>query len=184
MVATTNVWYQRHAGMGVCNLLSSVATGTELFAQVTGGTAYAALTEFVENVEVYGGGMDVEVINVCGITQKVLEKKPEMRKCSFDMVYSDSTKMLLNRLYGTAVTAPSGFVRYQGGEKTSSANRAKCAVGAQFTDGTNKVNCLLNNAWMTKYEGPKLNADDYAKVSIEFSCLAADYYEEDNLADS
>lgn len=183
MAAAYMIWYARHAAATIGATIASVVAGTALYGQVTGGPV---LTMRIENMEITGGDMPVEVINTFGITQLLNEKRPELRKIAFDLVFSDTSKSALTYLYGSALlTPPSGFLRYQGGEKaTTATHRTRCAVGVNFTDGTNVVNALLNNALMTGYGGPNQASDDYGKVRIEFACVAGDYYEEDNLADS
>lgn len=186
MTATSRVWYPRMGSVGACNTIASVVAGTSLYTQVTGGTAYLDITSFVLKLSPKDADMDVAPINTLGTTQKVDEKRPSMRVADVDLLYSDASKALIARLAGVAESSPpTGFTRYRLGEKSTVANhRALCALTWQFSDGTNIENHLMNNAYMTKFDGPDMSGEDYAKATIQFKCLAGDYYAEDNLADS
>lgn len=56
------------------------------------------------------------------------------------------------------------------------------AVAIQFTDGTNKMNFLLNNAVVTTVGGFKLEADGSAEQEIKVTCAPNDCWVEENFS--
>jgi hypothetical protein len=81
---------------------------------------------------------------------------------------------------GDTITSPVGYNRWQGGEKSSGGRSAK-AVSVQFTDGTNIVNCLLNDAYCTSREFGT-DAGGHVEETVTYKCLFKNYLEEDNIA--
>jgi hypothetical protein len=190
MTATEKVWYARNAMLCVCNTLASVTTNsaTGLYPQVTGGTVPYTMDTLIERVKIDPSPMEVEVINTLGAAQKVHEKRPEMTRGEMDLVYSDTSKALMARLYGAAVYSAAPVTTYQGGDKAIAANhRLRCAIAFRLTDTpafTFFDDALLNNAYVTKISDVGIGGDDYGKAKIEFACLAQDFYTQDNLGDS
>ncbi|MFA5158043.1 MAG: hypothetical protein WC451_02560 [Patescibacteria group bacterium] len=179
-------WYARHAYLQVADTLATVDPTKNLSGATQGVVAGQTFTNsvesrtLVENVEISEGDMDIEPLNTLGNTQKANEKRPTMYTVTMDMVFSDISRCFGKRLMGTEITGASGYTRYQGGEKaTTATHRAKCLVALQVMDGTNFDNALLNNAWVTKIER-KNGAEDYGKCTVTAKCLAQDYYEEFN----
>jgi len=188
MTAIEKVWFARHASVAVCDLLGSVTANlsTGLYPQVSGGSNVQVMTDMAENVSIDHAEMAVEVINTLGASQKVNEKRPAMVSGTMDIVYSNITKALIQRLTGLPITGGSAPTQtWVEGDKPITANhRLKCALSFRVTDGTYFDDVLLNNCYITKISDCGIAGDDYHKAKIEFSALAQDTYSQDNLSDS
>jgi hypothetical protein len=174
------IWEAREATVNISEFLSTVQTTSTLLAQV-GSTEY---TDRVKDVSVTGGERDVETIPLLGenasgySNQEIFQKSVgSLRECSMTMIYKDVD---ISQLGAGTVSTSSGastYKRIQGDQSLT-----KKAVLISFNDGTDYVNVLLNNAYVTKLGDLKIEADGHLTQEITFKCLAKDYYEEDNLS--
>jgi len=171
------VWY---AKQGAAKIVATALSNPEasedpIWTQAVAGTD---ITEIVKEIRISGGERDYSPIDVFGANQLGQHGRPTIMQISFTKVYQDPSTAGED-LMGDTITSPSGYNRYQGGEK-SSGDRVAKAVAVQFTDGTNIVNALLNNAYCTAREFGT-DASGHVEESVTYKCLFKDYLEEDNI---
>ena len=173
------LWEAREATVKIADAaLSTVEGSATLLSQV-------ANTDFsgeCKNISITGGERDLESIPTMGETsgyanQEVVQKSVgSLREISMTLIYKDNDV----GLFATGTVATSGsastYTRIQGDQDVTAR-----AVLVSFNDGSDYVNCLLNNAYSVKVGDIKLDADGHAEQEVVFKCLAKDYYEEDNL---
>jgi len=169
--------------------------------QTSGSGSIRTWTGRVTNVSIKGGSRDFKAKDTLGISQLAEHGRPEVITAEFSLIFENAqgAEYLSGIPFITTVTVTdytiggttftSTFSRWQYGEKsTSVADRPSLAVLFKLTDAvvsaSNKtVNCLLNNAYLTDRES-SLAADGSVEEKWTIKCLAQDYYEEDNFANS
>lgn len=165
------LWRAKLATLMIGSYVATVAT-TPLNVQVT-ATDYSAE---VKNVSISGAEADVSSVYTFGASAEGIqnaeteESNMTMREFTGTLVYKDADTALL---IGNTVAGPSGYTRTRG-----DTTRTKKAILLTFTDGTLRVSCLLNNAYITKIGDISLDAEGHAAQEIAAKCLALDYYEE------
>jgi hypothetical protein len=152
----------------------------------------------VTNVSIKGGSRDMKAVDTLGIHQLAQHGRPEIMTAEFSLILENAqgAEYLSGVPFITTITVPSytgtftsTFSRWQYGEKsTSASDRPSLAVLFRLTDAvataSNKtVNVLLNNAYLTNRE-MSLAADGSVEEKWTIKCLAQDYYEEDNFANT
>jgi len=174
-----SLWEAREATVKIGDTLATVEGSATLLSQVAG-------TDFsgeCKSIAITGGERDLESVPLLGTTdgytnQEVVQKSVgSLRELSLTLVYKDAD----TSLFATGTIATSGaastYTRIQGDQTVT-----QRAVIVSFNDGSDYVNCLLNDAYSVKIGDIKLDADGYAEQEIVFKCSSKDYYEEDNLA--
>jgi len=105
------VWYGKQAAVKIGTALTSVSTAQTLWNQVT-GTEYSGECK---ELTINPGEAAVDVLNVFG-SQLIEESRPELVRADFTMVFTDVD--IWGEIGWTSATAPSGFTRYVGTDKT------------------------------------------------------------------
>ena len=173
------LWWAPNAKMFVGSSLASVSGTSSLDDQVTS----TDFTAEIKEVSVTGGGRDVSKVDLMGNNQVMQFGRPELVECSFTLV-GLKAEQFSEFMFGTAITAPAGYTRYQGGEKANSSDdRQPKAVLIHLkddwsTDTTGDVALLLNKAYATDVPEYSFAADGTLEATCTFKCLAVNYYEE------
>jgi len=171
------IWEAREAQVNIGSSVTVGSTST-LLAQVSA----TDFTGRVKDVKISGGERDVESIPLLGedstgyANQEIFQKSVgSLREVSMTLIYTDSDISALGM--GTVATSgsASGYSRLQGDQALT-----QKAVLVSFNSGSNYVNVLLNNAYVTKLGDLSIEADGHLTQEVTLKCLAKDYYEEDN----
>lgn len=175
------IWEAREATVKIGSTLSSIAGSTTLLSQMSGGTEY---TGRVKDVKISGGERDVESIPLLGentsgyANQEIFQKSVgTLREISMTLIYQDIDISQLGAGTVSTTGSASGYKRIQGDQDLT-----QKSVLVSFNDGSDYVNVLLNNAYVTKLGDLSIEADGHLEQEITLKCLAKDYYEEDNLS--
>lgn len=181
-MASNKVWFAKDAVLKISGTPVTLGT-TDTVANLISSTG--TWSSRVKNVRIEQGTRDIEPINVMGVQQLKQENRPEIVSLTFNTAMypqglaTDATLFSFLFGVGTALTGSgAGYIRYQGGEKTSN-DRSDMAVlvtmsrpGGAVTD---TVHFLLNNATTTA--GPvTLDAEGHAEQEWTVKCLAVDFY--------
>lgn len=172
MAVTMKAWQGANAHVKIGAAVSGTpgTSGTDLWTQASG----TDFTNECKDLTINPGGHEVSVVNTYG-DQFVEEGRPGMVTADFTMVLTDVDIFGLS--FGSAATAPSGFVRYQGSDSTGARTlRAIAFRGSSSTKGT--LNILMNNAYITAQGEITLGAEGTGEQSISAACLLSDYYVE------
>lgn len=176
------IWEAREATVQIGEAITTIATSTTLLTQSSAATGETAYTDRIKDVSITGGERDVESVPFLGETsgasnQEIFQKSVgNLRECSMTLVYKDVDISLLGAGTISTTGSASGYKRIQGDQDLSTKS-----VLVSFNDGTDYVNVLLNNAYVTKMGDLKIEADGHFTQEVTFRCLASNYYEEDNL---
>lgn len=180
----TDYYDVRYKGTGSSyadGLLSRTDDGTtwtstatdDIYMKVFGGS----IADIVKEVRISGAERDAETVKFIGYNESLDEKRATIVEATFTAAFQN--KMIATMLCGTpALVTGTSYYRIRAGEK-SSADRVPKAMMFQLQSGSNFVNVLMNNAYMTTVED-SLAADGHMEQTFTFKCLAKDYYEEDN----
>lgn len=179
-MASQKVWFAKDAvlALGASQATPLIAAGLAL--AVTTST----WTGRIKNLKIEGAGRDISPINVMGLQQLKQRDRPTIVTCTFNTVMypmgSTAVDTTLNDFLfgkGAAVTSPSGYNRYQGGEKAT--DRDECALlitmsrpGAAVTD---TIIFLLNNADIVTGDITQ-DAEDHTQQEWVVKCLASDFW--------
>jgi hypothetical protein len=128
-------------------------------------------------VDITGGERDLVSQKLLGYNEARDLKRATPMVIKFNRIFQDIEEA--EWACGLPVTVTgTAYYRVQGGEKTSNDREAKCFL-LYWTDGTNHISILANNAYAS-LGPPKVSADNHAEVEVTLKCLAADYYYEDD----
>lgn len=172
-------WKARQVEIKIGDAVSPVVAGTELFSQVT---EIEGIEQVAKDVELATPEKDVESTlllgeNVDGAQNEIVEDSAPTE--------AEFTGTLLGNLIDleqfqltASATPPAGFTRYNFGTDRPAAG---VAIAIQFTDGTNTVTFLMNNARAVQIGGFSQEADGAAEAEFSFKCAAKDLYKEDDI---
>jgi len=174
------VWRARQTVLRVVNAVSVVTTAL-LDTTVSSG----AIESNVKNVTIVEPEGAIEKIDLLGETSGFqnaeLEYKP-YSMASITGTLTHSGDEVLETWFsgaGTAVPTTPTHHRYQAGDSTSGKTRIAAAFLVNLDDGTDEVNILLNNAYITKLGDRRIaSADGTWEQDFTAVCLPKDYYVE------
>ena len=129
-----------------------------------------------KEVSFSGGERDLEAVKLLGYQEVRNLKRSTVVSCSCTRIFQDMEEF--QWWGGTPVDVTGNYHRIISGEKASSDRLAK-AVLFHWTDGTNHISILMNNAYMTTGEY-SLSADGHVEVTTTIKCLASNFYYEDD----
>ncbi len=170
----------KHAYVKIGETLSSVASDTALWDQVSGTSIQGVMT----NMNFKEPEQDSEVTSLLGSdatgqqnqvkTYKGLSESELTGKLIVDD--AGTTLTLLGYKWDT-VSGPNGITRYQLGEAKSD----NVAIAFKLDNGTKTMTVLMNNATV-EVAGPSVNvdADGFAELEVRIKCLAKNTYVEHN----
>ena len=183
------LWRAPHAEVKV-DLASNVSITTSA-ALDTFFSSATSISGYMKNVTVIVPEGDVELVNFLGVTSSFqnaeLDQKPfGLAELSGTLVLghdevlegqTSHTHLFFGA--GTGVDT-NAFYRYQAGSITSGDfDRPESGWLINITDGTDEVNMVLDNAFITKYGDVKIDdADGHWEVDVTVKCKPADFYME------
>lgn len=171
------LWRAKQATILIGPALQTVSTTTDLRSQMTGAVDWSGR---VKDIEISGAEADVDSVFLFGSdafgrqNALITEEAMSMREFTGTLIFTDQDAAEL-ALSSRVRVGTTSYYRVQGDTP-----RSKKAILISFTDGTNVVNILLNNAYFTKIGDITLSAEGHAEQEITAKCLAKDYYEEAN----
>jgi len=172
------VWYARDSVVKVAEAISSIPTDAALDTATEWSSGYA-LHAVGKNITITEPEGSIDKIDLLGedannFQNAELDKKPfGLAKISGTLIL-DGDETLETYAYGSGTTISTTHTRYQAGD----GSRTACAFLVNLDDGTNEVNIVLNNAYITKIGDRKITADGHWEVDFEAVCLPKDYYVE------
>ena len=131
-----------------------------------------------KEVNFSGGERDLETQKLLGYQEVRNLKRATVRQVTCTRIFQDMEEF--RWAGGTPVDVTGSYHRIIDGEKASS-DRTSKAVLFKWTDGTNTISILMNNAYVTSGEY-SLSADGHVEVSVTIKCLASNFYYEDDFA--
>jgi len=173
------LWRAKQATIKIAETIASVSS-TVALNDATQQTSAVDFSGKIKSIDISGAESDVDSVFLFGKNSNgsqnsiTNESSTSMRELSGTLIYQDISASELGTSAKTAVGA-TGFNRIIGGT-----DRTLKSILITFTDGTNTVNVLMNDAYATKLGDIKLDAEGHAEQEITFKCLAQDYYEEDD----
>lgn len=148
------------------------ASGYDLYHVIyCGNTGHRA-----KSIEISGGERDMNTQKLLGYNEARDLKRATPITIKFTRIFQDIEEA--EWACGTPTIVTGAYYRVQGGEKSSS-DRTTKAMLLYWTDGTNHISVLANNAYAS-YTPPKISADNHAEVEATIKILASDYYYEDD----
>jgi len=136
------------------------------------------ITGKCKNVTIVEPEIDQEKIDLLGtdgnsFQNAALDAKPAtMAECSGTLVH-DGDEVLETFAYGSGTSISGGYTRYQVGD----GDKDDIGMLINLDDGSNEVNIVLDNAWITKLGDRKLDsADGHWEQDFTIKCLPKDYY--------
>lgn len=171
------LWRAKQAKILIGNALSSVNPDTDLKSQMSSAVEWSGR---VKDIEIAGAEADVDSVFLFGAdasgrqNAEITEEAMSMREFTGTLIFvdQDAAELALSQRVRVGSTS---YYRVQG-----DTTRSRKAILVTFTDGTNTVNILMNNALFTKIGDISLDAEGHAEQEITAKCLAKDYYEEAN----
>ena len=183
------LWRAPHAEVKV-DLASNITLTTSAALDTFFGSS-TSISGKLKNVSVVVPEGDVELINFLGVTSSF--QNTELDQKAFGLAELSGTLILghdevlegqtshTHLFFGAGVSINSGaHYRYQAGKITNGEFiRPDCAWLINITDGTDEVNMLLDNAFITKFGDVKIDdADGHWEVDVTVKCKPADFYME------
>lgn len=170
------LWKAKQATINIGNPIATLSSSATIDSQMSGAVDWSGV---VKGIEIGGAEADVDSVFLFGSTNgaqnaETDEENMSMREFTGTLIFTDRAAMALATGAGTSVGS-TGYTRVSG-----DTTRSKKAISIEFTDGTNHVTCLLNNALFTKLGDISLDAEGHAEQEITAKCLAKDYHEEDD----
>lgn len=160
--------------------VASVASGSTLDSQHSG----TDVTDNIKEVSISGGERDLETMKLLGYNESRDLKRATILTCTFTTVAGQGNAAAAvdweSWMMGVAQAVTGAYYRNIGGEKSSN-DRTGYGVLIKWTDGTNNIVILLNNAYATTTEWG-LTADGSWEQTVTFKCLASEFYYEDDFA--
>lgn len=184
MIKTT-LWKARYCFIKIGTTLSGPgASSSDFFTQLSTNTS--SIEKTAKDVNFKEPERDSESILLLGTTSSIQnaeldEKGSDDAELTCTLILNpepgndfDLMKYKLT-VHGTIATGYDTRYNY-----ASASPAAGIAVAVQFSDGTNKVNFLLNNASVTTLGGFKVEADGHAEQEVKIICAPDDCWTEEN----
>ena len=143
------------------------------------------VSDNIKEIAISGGERDLETQKQLGYNESRNLKRSTVKQCTFTIVGGQGNAAAAvdweSWSMGVAQPVTGAYYRHIGGEKSSN-DRAGYGVLIKWTDGTNNIITLLNNAYVTS--GPEwgIAADGSLEQTVTFKCLASEFYYEDDFA--
>lgn len=175
------VWRARETVLRAAEAIT-VAADSALDAQISSGD-FESNCKNVTIVEPEGAIDKIDLLGeTSGFQNAELDFKPFGLATISGTLVNPGDEVLETWMGGSGTEIPSGtptHTRYQVGDSTSGKTRVAVAFLVNLDDGTDEVNILLNNAYLTKLGDRRISgADGHWEQDFEAVCLAKDYYVE------
>ena len=161
--------------------VASVATDSTLDTQHSG----TDVTDNIKEIAITGGERDLESMKLLGYNESRNLKRSTVVQCTFTVVGGQGNAAAAvdweSWGMGVAQAVTGAYYRHIGGEKSSN-DRTGYGVLIKWTDGSNNIVMLLNNAYVTNGIELGIAADGSLEQTVTFKCLASEYYYEDDFA--
>ena len=171
------LWRAKQAKVRIAGKIASIGTTATLYDQQTSALDWSGE---VKSISISGAEADLDSVFLFGADSDgrqnadIEESNMTMREFSGTLVYKDEDAAELTVASASSLGgSASDFNRI-----TGDTTRVQKSILVQFTDGTNTVNILMNNAYFTKMGDISLDAEGHAEQEITAKCLAKDYCEE------
>ncbi len=182
------LWRAPHAEVKVD--LASNVTLTTSAALDTFFSSATSISGKMKNVSVVVPEGDVELVNYLGVTSSFqnadLDQKPfSIAELSGTLILGhdevlEGQTAHTHLFFGAGTAISTTHHRYQAGSiTTGDFDRPESAWLINITDGTDEVNMVLDNAFITKFGDVKIDgADGHWEVDVTVKCKPADFYME------
>jgi len=171
-------------GSSSSDFYSQVSTATGYSGSA--GTTVVQLELVAKSATLKEPERDTDTVLLLGATSgnqnaELDEKQSDNAEFTATLIMNPETSNKFNldmyrfQVHGTVATGYDTRFNYAAAAPTTGVSAA-----IQFTDGTNKVNFLLNNAVVTTLGGFKVEADGSTEQEIKIECSPDDCWKEDN----
>jgi len=182
------VWRAPHTSVIIDDAASVTISGSA--ALDTFFTSSTSIEGFMTDVSVVVPEGEVEKIDALGVTSSfpnayldqqvfgLAELSGTLIVQGDEMLVGQTTSQLF---FGAGTAVAGTHTRYQAGSVDASGDfiRPTVAILVRLDDGTDEVNIVLDNAYISKYGEVKLDgADGHWEVEVTIKCLPTDFYME------
>ena len=157
----------------------TITSATALHTLFTSGSS-SSLDVDMKGIEITAPEMSVEKIDLVGqdtngIQNAEIEEKPAgLAKLTSTLILRGDEGALETYGFESSTTVTGGYTRYQ----RKNASRKKVSVLVNLDDGTDAVNILLHDCFITTMSPKLTGADGHFEIEFAVETKATNYYEE------